>query len=370
MSDLSPIVQAFLSQQLLLALVISLAIIPLLKKPARLIGLIDHPGGRKQHQITTSLVGGPAIILASTTSIFIWGLPEGFEGMVCATIGLFIIGFIDDLHDISATFRLIVQAFLVGGALWIDSVWLTDIAITDNIALQLNVFTYPLTILVILGIKNAINMLDGLDGLSSGIVLIILSFLISVSVLSNSPQITSIGVILFGSVLGFWAYNYRFSWREKAPVFMGDSGTTILGFILPYLAIKLSISAPLVASKPLILWLFAIPIWDICAVVVKRVKDGKSPMSAGRDHIHHVLMNSGLEVRQTLHLIYLLCITTSSFGVMILYFGLTQLEVYAIFTIFMLVYLGRVGSLSRKAKSVDAIGEKEPTVINIASAKK
>jgi len=353
MLDVSPILNAFFSQPLFLSLVICLAIIPILRFPAHRIGLEDHPGGRKQHQEVAALVGGPAIVIAYLICINIFGLPSGYTGMTYAVLGLFIIGFIDDIHDISAGLRLVAQAAIITFALWLDDVWISDIILTENTIIGLGYLTYPITVIGILGIKNAVNMLDGLDGLSSGIILIIMSFIISISIFAGIESITLIGITLFGAVLGFWAYNYRFSWRTRASVFMGDSGSTVLGFLLPYLAIKLNIFAPELAPKTLLLWLFAIPLWDICAVVIKRIKENKSPLSAGRDHVHHVLMHSGLNVRQTLHLIYLLCIATSSFGIVGQYFNFTQLETYLVFAMFMGLYLDRVGSLTSGKKKND-----------------
>ncbi len=348
MSELSPVVQAFLSEQFFLALLCSTALIPILRRVAIRIGLIDHPGGRKQHKASVPLAGGPAIVLSVALSLFIWGVPAEYQGMIYAAAGLFLIGFIDDLIDISAKFRLVAQFSLVVFALYWDSIWLAQIAFSNSLVLELGAFQYPITALLVLAIMNAINMLDGLDGLSSGVVLIILGFTAGISVVAGNSETTLISVITFASVLGFWGYNYRFTWRDKASVFMGDSGTTVLGFILPILAIKLSAVAPSSVPSSMLLWLFAIPLWDICAVVMKRLKDGKSPLEAGRDHIHHVLMNAGLSVRQSLHLIYLLTISTISFGVALQYFGALQIEAFTAFFGFMLVYLGRVGSLTKQ----------------------
>lgn len=347
MSETSPIIQYFLSAQFFLALLISVAFIPLLRRPAINFGLVDTPRGRKKHKALVPLVGGPAIFLSITISFYIWGLPEEFIGMAISATGLFILGVLDDKNDISPKLRLFIQAALVSFALWWDNIWISEITITENITLQLSYFKYAVSIIAVLGVMNAINMLDGLDGLSAGVVLIILGFLIAISVMAGATSTSQVAICIFGAVLGFWIYNYRFKWREKAFVFLGDSGTTMLGFLLPILAIKLSVIAPETAPKSVLLWVFAIPIWDICAVVIKRLRDKESPLQARRDHIHHVLMNSGLSVRQSLHLIYLLTIATISFGMAIQFFSLTSLEAYSAFAIFLFVYLGRVGSLSQ-----------------------
>ena len=347
MSHTSNIVEYFFSPQLLLALVISIALIPLLKRPALMLGLVDYPKGRKRHKEPVPLIGGPAILVSTGISLYIWGVPSGFEGMLGASIGLFVVGMIDDKYDISAKLRLLIQTSLVTAALWLDNNWISEVIITQDFTIYLGVGSYIISILTVLGVMNAINMLDGLDGLSAGVVLIILAFLISTSITAGTSNISSVGIYIFGSVLGFWAYNYRFKWRTKASAFLGDSGTTVLGFILPCLAIKLSIAAPSYAPKSFLLWLFAIPIWDICAVVIKRLRDGVSPLQARRDHIHHVLMNAGLSIRHSLHLIYLLTLVSISFGITIQYFSLTSLEAYIAFGAFLLAYLDRVGSLSQ-----------------------
>ncbi len=352
MSEASTLIEHFFSSYVLLSLVVSLACIPLLRRLAVKIDLIDHPGGRKQHKNSVPLAGGAAIFSSITICALVFGLPKSYEGFAIAVCGLFLIGFLDDKYDISARLRLIIQTALVIFALWLDNNWVSQIAFTSEISLQLHQFQYLFSVILILGIINAVNMLDGLDGLSSGVVLIILGFMIGLSSISAGTEgISAISLVIFGAVLGFWAFNYRFSWRERASVFMGDSGTIVLGFALPYLAIKLVNVAPQSSPESLMLWLFALPIWDICAVIIKRMRDGKSPLKAGRDHIHHVLMASGLTVRHSLHLIYLLTLASISFGVALNHFMLTKLESYVAFIICMGFYLARVGSLYRKPQS-------------------
>jgi len=348
MFDISPVIAAYFSQPLWLAVLISVAFIPLLYRPAKNFGLVDTPKGRKKHKTLVPLVGGPAIFLSIAISFYVWGFPQEFIGVAISATALLILGILDDIKDISAKFRLLIQASLVTFALAWDGIWISQIELTNSFTLQLGYLQYLITIIAVLGVMNAINMLDGLDGLSSGVVLIILGFIIALSVSAGVESTSKVSICTFGAVFGFWVHNYRFKWREKAFVFLGDSGTTLIGFLLPIITIKLSLVAPLSVSKPVMLWLFAIPIWDICAVVLKRIRDKESPLQARRDHIHHVLLNSGLSVRKALHLIYFLTIASISFGMAIQYFALTNLEAYVAFGVFLLAYLNRVGSLSQR----------------------
>jgi len=348
MLDISPVLGSFFSKPLWLSLIVSLAMIPILKLPAKKLGLVDHPGGRKQHTIIAALVGGPAIIIAFYASMFAFTPAEEANGMLVAVGCLFIIGLIDDKFDISAVVRLILQTAIIGTALWYDNIWLYEIPFTSNFSLQLSYAAYPITIIVMLALKNAINMLDGLDGLTSGVSLITLGFLIGIATISNNEHVLIISTALFGGLLGFWAFNYRFSWRNKASIFLGDSGSMVLGFLLPYIAIKLSLDSSALTSPALLIWLVAIPIWDIITVVIKRIRMKKSPMKAGRDHIHHTLMNAGLEVRQVLHLVYLLSIAAASLGLVMVYLGFSATESYFLYVIGLGLYIQRINSLDRR----------------------
>jgi len=349
MSEISPVVATFFSKPLWLALIVSLAMIPILKLPAQKLGLVDHPGGRKQHEIPATLVGGAAILIAFYSTLVIYDIGTEFNGMLIATVCLFLIGLIDDKYDTSALIRLFLQTVIISTALWYDNVWLNTIPFTSSINLDLGIFAYPLTVLFILGLKNAINMLDGIDGLSSGVSLITLGFLIGIAASNSNQSLLLISSCLFGALMGFWAHNYRFKWRERASVFMGDSGSMILGFLLPYIAIKLSVSVADASTSPAVLiWLVAVPVWDIVTVVIKRTRNGKSPLVAGRDHIHHTLLNAGLNVRQILHLIYLLSVATASAGIAMVHFGLTALESYLLYFVALGLYVQRVNSLDKR----------------------
>ena len=331
-----------------LSFLVAVLAIPLLKSSAIRFGLVDQPGGRKIHTSPTPLIGGSAIILASVFAFLTIGIPEGYQGFIIAGSGLFLVGLIDDKTDLNAKLRLFLQAGLITFALYWDAVWLTDIKFTDNIIWELGTFRYLLSVLVILALINAINMLDGIDGLSSGITLIILTFLIGFSVISNQYEIAGISACLAGGVLGFWLYNYRFPHRQKAFTFMGDSGTLLLGFAIPYLAIKLSSIEHSSIAAPTLLWLFAVPIWDIFAVMFKRIKYGISPFKAGRDHIHHELMNNGLSQQNTLHFIYLLSLCAATTGVTLQFFNLVPATSFVAFVVVMGIYLNRFCSASTK----------------------
>ncbi len=357
MEYISPVLQNLLSIPLLLSLVLALACIPILKRISVFIGLIDHPGGRKQHASPIPLVGGPALFFAITVVIFSTGIPQGFEGLTIGALAIFILGLFDDKFDLPAKLRLALQTAIVTYALTMDSIWIGNLVSISDYTFGLGIISYPLTIIAILAIMNAINMLDGLDGLSSGIVLIILGSIISFASIANNTGVALFATIIFGAVLGFWAFNYRFKWRTKASIFMGDSGTTLLGFALPYLAIKLTVGENPSVNTPLLLWFFAIPVFDLISVIIRRVREGRSPMQAGRDHLHHIMLNAGFSVRQTVHLIYILTAGTIAVGASFTLFNLTQIELYLSFVVFLGFYLSGLNSIAQNQKITASIIE-------------
>ncbi|NVK74124.1 MAG: undecaprenyl/decaprenyl-phosphate alpha-N-acetylglucosaminyl 1-phosphate transferase [Oceanospirillaceae bacterium] len=330
------------------AFLLSLASIPILRRFAPTAGLVDHPGGRKKHSKAVPLVGGVAIFLAVSITSYLFGKIDGFEGLFFGSLALFVLGLLDDRFDIPATPRLITQTLIISIALYTDDVWLTSLGHAFGIELSLGWVAYPLTVVAILGVTNAINMLDGLDGLASGIIMLTLFFILGVASISNSPAKFHI-TITMGAVVGFWLYNYRFPWRSRATVFMGDSGTVFLGFSLPYLAIYLVSTSKGTGAEPAyLLWLFALPLWDISAVILKRLKEKKSPLKAGRDHIHHILLEHGFNVRQAVLFIYGVCGLALSFGTSLLYFNFNSIGLYCAFAFALYIYIERMFKYDKK----------------------
>lgn len=333
----------------MIALTLVLAGLPILRRIAPKVGLIDHPGGRKRQCTPTPLVGGIAIFLAITVTLLTSSLVDEFKGMILGGTALFTVGLLDDRFDLQAKFRFVLQAVIVSIALSLDGVWLTSLGSLAGVELQLGVLQYPITVLAVLGVINAINMLDGLDGLASGVVMLTLFFILGFSVESGS-EIVLISSSLLGATLGFWLYNYRFRWREKASVYMGDSGTILLGFSLSYISVYLTL--PQKTTNTLdpayLLWLFALPLCDITTVLFKRIKSGRSPFLAGRDHIHHILLNHDLSVRQTVLLIYGATLLGLSLGTSLYYFKFGSAGLYLSFIVSLLFYIKAILRFEQK----------------------
>ncbi len=282
------------------ALVVTLLTLPVLNLAAKKCGLVDHPSERKMHTNATPLTGGLAIafglialaIISPITLIhFQWIL---FGGLI-----LLLTGLADDLKDLPVNLRLCLQLaaaslVIVGGDLRITN--LGDLLFFGDI--QLGILSIPVTYFALLAGINAVNLVDGLDGLAGTLTLIplvLLAFLTAHHGLTHEFYfITTIA----GSIFGFLCFNYRFPWIKRAKAFLGDAGSTTLGFILACLFIQLSQNEAAILHPVNILWLFAIPLVDTATVIVLRKMRGDSAFKASKDHLHHVLIDRGLNVRQ------------------------------------------------------------------------
>ena len=297
------------------------------------IGLLDMPGGRKQHKEPVPLVGGISIYLSLLFGW--WILPvmeiDNIETAMLLCSGLLVaVGVLDDRYSLSARMRIIFQ-IVVALIMISNNIVLHDFGtILSANRLSLGVIAIPLTIFATIGVINAINMIDGIDGLAGIVSLTIIAPLLVVLYFSNGFQTELILLAcLTGSIGGFLLYNLRLQSGEKARVFLGDSGSTLLGFIFVWLFISITQDDHRAMSPVTALWIFAIPLIDTVGVLLRRLKWGISPFSADRYHIHHILMNAGLTVNQTVFLIASIQLLLGIVGITGHYLGVSQTIMFA-----------------------------------------
>jgi UDP-GlcNAc:undecaprenyl-phosphate GlcNAc-1-phosphate transferase len=318
----------------LTSFVISLVVIPLLIKLSHRFNIFDRLDLRKIHGRPISRIGGLGIFVSFiiTLSIYLRRVEVDVRFSIpvylIALCLSFALGFIDDLVHIRARYKLIAQivvAFLAAySGLLIDQFTLANL-----FTIKFGYFSYVLTIIWILIYMNAINFIDGMDGLASGVVAIASVFIFIISLIMGNSLISFIALIMLGSVIGFYIFNF-----PPARIFMGDGGAYFLGFMYSTIAlmgVKKSSVAVLFAI-PIVL--VAIPIVDTIRVVLKRIREKKGVFIADRTHIHHRLLAMGLSTRNILFITYFLTVILGVFSVMIILLP----QEYA-FIIFILIFL-------------------------------
>ncbi|MGH2351129.1 MAG: glycosyltransferase family 4 protein [Chloroflexota bacterium] len=286
------------------ALAASLAGTPVARRLAHRWGILDRPSQRKVHLHPTPLLGGLAVYAGFWLGVLIVSrldvaasevsLPattRELAAIFLATLTLLLVGFADDRSGgLSPRAKLggqvLAAAVAVGGGLQLDVIgwpWL-DV---------------PLTLLWIIGISNAINLLDNMDGLSAGATAIAATSFFAIAALNGQLLVGIMALALAGACLGFLRYNFN-----PATVFMGDTGTLFMGFLLAVIGMKLQVSGPAWWSFVLVMVVLALPIFDTSLVTAYRLWKRRRLAQGGKDHTSHRLMKLGLPYRQAVLVLY------------------------------------------------------------------
>ena len=307
-------------------------------KLAPRLGLLAYPGEHRRHSEPTPMVGGIAIMAGLL--VFAWSVQAE---LMPALILIFAVGVLDDRFSLPSWMRFIAQALAIWLMIDLTGVELHNLGeLLSEREVQLGWAAVPLTIFAGIGVINAINMSDGLDGLAGSLVAIALVALIYL-VGSTEPFMFFVLV----AVLAFLCFNLRIG-RNRAALFMGDSGSTTLGLILTFLLIKYS-QQPTAAFAPVTaLWLLALPLLDAVAVLLIRPLRGSSPFSADHLHYHHLLLDRGLGVNQALVLVVGIQASLIALGLVMHEFGVQDTLQLLLFLLLFGAYLSYVGLTTRQ----------------------
>lgn len=333
-------------------------LIHVLPKLACRIGLVDEPTSRKQHEGCIPLIGGLAMYGGLIAGLFLlYPAPWlTFPSLVFGGLMLVLVGVGDDLLELRKRIRLpaqIVAALfmaVIGGAVLHDLGWLSFGEI-----LTLGVLAIPFTVFCTVGVVNAVNMSDGLDGLAGGLVLVTFAALAYLAYVGGNAQELDVLLLLMGCVAAFLAFNARSPWCKKAKVFMGDAGSMFLGFAIACFLIDFSQGDQRIMHPVTALWIFAVPLMDTVAVMLRRMVAGHSPFSADRKHLHHLLLSKGLTVGQTVLAIWVLAALLAGAGVLGHSYGVSDGVMLFGFLGMFGLYLGLLSYLAKAPASVSSI---------------
>ena len=266
------------------------------------IGAVDVPlDGRRIHKKPIPRIGGVAIYFGFTVTSMLFC--DFSKELVTIWVGggiLVILGIIDDVIRLNAWIKFLVQLAVAAFAVWNGSV--IDHVTLGGGYVPLGVFTIPLSVLWIAGMTNAINFIDGLDGLACGVSAISSLSLLVVVFLHEDIISTVLCAIMLGACLGFLPFN-----SNPARIFMGDTGALFLGYTFAVLSVQGLFKLHAVLSFLVPLVIFALPLFDMVFAIVRRLCAGKSPFAADRGHIHHRLIDMGFTQKESVKILYALC---------------------------------------------------------------
>ena len=284
---------------LIVCFVLSILITPLIKKFALVIGATDQPNKRKVHQIIMPRLGGLAIFISFMTGILILKpVNASSSAILIGCLIIVITGICDDMFELSAKYKLIGQLAAALTVVFLGDLQVIFINLPFGGQLEFGFLSVPFTILWIVGITNAINLIDGLDGLAAGVSSIALITISGMALIQGNFYVVSVGLILLASTLGFLIYNFH-----PASIFMGDTGALFLGFIISVLSL-LGFKNVTFISFVIPVIILGVPISDTIFAILRRIIN-KKPLSApDKSHLHHCMLRIGFTHRQTVLLIY------------------------------------------------------------------
>jgi UDP-GlcNAc:undecaprenyl-phosphate GlcNAc-1-phosphate transferase len=326
---------------LLIAAVLSYGLTPLVRSAAQWVGAVDKPGGRKIHAVPTPRLGGVSVVVSGVlTVLIVWGLEHGTGSIVRIELGacmpvffggaiVFLLGVWDDIRPLPAGVKFVVQGVAAGVAIWCG-ILVEHVSLLGGSRIALGALALPLTFVWITGITNAFNLVDGLDGLAAGLAIIAAGAMAAIFFLHGNAQEMLPLLILLGALLGFLPYNFN-----PASIFLGDSGSLVLGYVLAVTAIMGSQKGATTLAVVTPLLVFGLPIVDTLLSMVRRfvgslrrlesqqatlqeqIGRAKRMFEADQKHIHHRLLALGFSHRNAVLVLYALALGLASIALLL-----------------------------------------------------
>lgn len=325
----------------LIALSITTACMPGLQRWAAKVGLTDRPGARKVHSVPVPRVGGIAMAAGILVPTLI-GVPlsPAVMGFLAGILLLLVFGVWDDRVDLDYRWKFLGQFLAVTLCIVIGHVRIAEITLDRPIQLP-DGLSWLLTFGFLVGVTNAVNLADGLDGLAGGLALLCLCAIAVFGAICGNRQVTALALIESGAILGFLRFN-----THPARVFMGDGGSQVLGFSIGALSILATQGDRTALSAALPLLLLGLPIIDTLTVMLRRALAGRSPFVSDRSHLHHRLLDLGFAHREAVVLIY--CVQLGLF--LLAYFLRFESDpwILAVFAVFAAAVLGALHLAARR----------------------
>lgn len=320
---------------------IAAAILFFMRKVARKIGLVDKPSGRKMHTGNIPLIGGVAICI--TIVHYIYSHPDlinhGDLFMLCISC-LTLIGVFDDRFDLSVKFRMAVQTAVSLVMIYFAGAKMLTLGDMFGFGeIELGITSVAVTVLAVIGCINAFNMVDGIDGLLGGLSIVTFGSLAILLSLTGDQKLSYLCILLVVTIIPYILMNLGLVGRKRK-VFMGDAGSMMIGFTVIWLLIGASQNSGTPMIRPVTaLWLIAVPLMDMVAIMLRRIKQKKSPFKPDREHLHHICQRIGCSSLQTLMLICSVSAILAGIGMLGEVFEVPEYYMFYGFVLLFSIYL-------------------------------
>ena len=294
---------------LLTALAVSFLCTPAVKSFAYKVGAVDVPkDARRMHKVPIPRLGGLAIFMGFLVGILLFANvmeDRQMRGILLGAVVIVILGVVDDITPLPAKLKFVVQILAailpVSHGVVIRAISNPNLFSPNPYWQMGDVLSMVITVLWIVGITNSVNLIDGLDGLANGVSAISATTMLVIALVGGQTQVSIVLAALVGACVGFMPYN-----MNPAKMFMGDTGATFLGFILATMSIQGLFKYYAVVSFVVPFLILGLPIFDTAFAFIRRIAHGQSPMHADRSHIHHRLIDMGLNQKQAVATLYVI----------------------------------------------------------------
>ena len=289
------------------ALLVSFVSTPVVKSLAHKVGAVDVPkDARRMHDHPIPRMGGLAIFFGFMLSVLVFlPITQQLRGMLLGAVIIVVLGIFDDIYSLRASFKFVVQiaaalvAVVYGNN--VIAILSNPNVFSENPYWELGILAIPFTVIWVVAITNAVNLIDGLDGLAVGVSTISSMTLLVIALAVSDGPVAVLMAALAGGCIGFMPYNLN-----PAKIFMGDTGSTFLGFILAVVSIQGLFKFYTIISFAAPFLMLGLPIFDTTFAFIRRIAHGKNPMSPDRSHIHHRLIDMGLGQKQAVAVLYII----------------------------------------------------------------
>jgi len=355
-----------------IALILSFAATPLVKKFAYRVGAIDVPeDSRRVHKQPVPRLGGLAIFIGFLLSVLFFAeITTQVRGMLFGAVIIIVLGVIDDIIQLRAYIKFLVQivaAFIAVFHGIVIEVFSNPLVFSTIDYVSLGYLSIPITVIWIVGITNSVNLIDGLDGLAVGVSAISSTVMLVIALIVADPNVAVIMAALAGACLGFMPYNLN-----PAKIFMGDTGALLLGYILATVSILGLFKFYAVVSFAAPFLVLALPLVDTAFAFLRRLIKGKNPMSPDRGHFHHRLLDMGLSQKQAVAVLYtisgllgliaVVLITSEGLRLLILAIAVLVASIIAFFT-FRGIKKGSVSIVEKNTNDTEPTEEARPSAL-------
>ena len=294
-----------------LVFLLTIFLTQLIQKYSSVLGLLDIPNERSSHEAPTPRGAGIAMFVSYITvlTFFHWSFVVQYSGFFIGILLVFLLGLYDDVKNSSPRLKLVIIAIAAALIFFMDGLEINSLGHWFGAEVELPmIIALVVTVFAVVGFTNALNLVDGLDGLAGSLSLIIIASFFYIGYAYNDQFIMIVSFVVMTSLLGFLLFNWY-----PASIFMGDSGSLVLGFIISALAIK----AVTYVSDTTILFLAAVPIIDTIIVMTRRIQRGFSPFTPDKSHFHHKILLLKGSVDASVHILIALQIILSSIGLLL-----------------------------------------------------